>query len=289
MKKINSGDSKSEGEILSDNEISEESFSLDFNDSKADFEKCWKKYIGLLIENGNLLLPSSKLTKRKFCDLLHRQIETCNQMFLIVSMADKKRFSEYFRLMNVSSGNRTDMFSMAKSLSNQQAPEKNKQKIRKNNEVDPSLNSQRDVEATKPRALSHSNDDEFGDLVCDESVNHKKHFPTRELKLNSVDYSQSFPDGSKLANGTRELRLGINKTDSFSFRVDDYSPDVNPKKTSGWYRESVFDMMNIEDQSKSEFFESQQEQQNFHSLKDSGFSFPNPGEHFRPLNKDSKQ
>jgi len=289
LKRNNSGESKSQGEALSDNEISDDSLSADFKTSKVDFERAWKKYIELLIENGNLLISTPKFMKSKFCDLLHRQIETCSKMFLIVSMADKKKVAEYFRLMNLNSGQRTDAISLAKTVSILNSPDKTKQRTKNGNLIDKNLPPSIDVNAARNKALSQSNDEEFGDLVSGHSVNSNVYFPPRDNQWNLVDNSQVFPEDSKLINESNELRASKNKIDLFSFRPDDRSPEIYPRKNTTWQHDSVSDMMNIEDQSKSELLDSHQEQQNLYELRDSAYSFPNNGLDFVSLSKESKQ
>lgn len=69
------------------------------NVSQLDFGKCWRLFLQLLIQNGKIFLEPENLTKSLFCNLLHKQIETCNRLFLLVSLADENQFLEYRNIL----------------------------------------------------------------------------------------------------------------------------------------------------------------------------------------------
>lgn len=87
-------------EVLSDSISSENgevlSSRLSLNASQ-NFEKNWKAYMGTLIDSSQMLCSQTDISKQQLCNLLHRQIDICNKIFLIVSMSPPGKFQDIIK------------------------------------------------------------------------------------------------------------------------------------------------------------------------------------------------
>lgn len=255
--------------------LDNDDISLNAPNQKDDFEKTWKQYIRMIIDNKNFIFSTSEREKLQFCELLHRQIETCNRMFLIASMADKKQFQDYFRSMNTSINLKTDIMSLAKSMSAVNSPAPNLKVTQNIFASSKPTDGRKKANIIKIKTKSLSLVDELSHSGLENSSNSIEENIFVQNKLDFEDQNRDSNFNCQQMNALHVTRDVTAKHMSFSQNVDSVSTELHHHKNTQRYYDSIQDIVNIEDKSKSGFMDGNRNHQNISKSGDSVNFFPN--------------
>lgn len=70
-----------------------------------EFERKWRAYMQTLLDSGRMLTGQTEINKQQLCNLLHRQIDICNEIFFKVSVAGKDEFTQMIDYVTLNNRN----------------------------------------------------------------------------------------------------------------------------------------------------------------------------------------